>query len=190
MVTNPTRIHEDIVQSQALASSVAMSYGVAGRWGSDPALLWLWCRSEATAPIRSLAWELPYAAGVALKKERERERKIPYDIAYMWNLKYGIDEPIYRTETHNHGEQTCGCQEEGGGCGMDWQLGVSRYKLLHLFIYLFIYLLSFYWWPHPRHMEAPRLGVKWGPLPQQQGIRAMSASSTAAHGNTTRSLTH
>ena len=29
----------------------------------------------------------------------ERKRQIPYDISYMWNLKYGTDEPIYRTET-------------------------------------------------------------------------------------------
>ena len=29
----------------------------------------------------------------------EGERKIPYDITYMWNLKYGPNELIYRTET-------------------------------------------------------------------------------------------
>ena len=29
----------------------------------------------------------------------ERERQIPYDITYMWNLKYGTNEPIYKTET-------------------------------------------------------------------------------------------
>ena len=28
-----------------------------------------------------------------------------YDITYMWNLKYGTDEPIYKIEqTHRHGE--------------------------------------------------------------------------------------
>ena len=27
----------------------------------------------------------------------ERKRQIPYDITYMWNLKYGTNEPIYRT---------------------------------------------------------------------------------------------
>ena len=32
---------------------------------SDPALLWLWCRLVATAPIIPLAWESPYAAGAA-----------------------------------------------------------------------------------------------------------------------------
>ena len=31
-------------------------------------LLWLWCRPPATAPIQPLAWELPYALGVALKR--------------------------------------------------------------------------------------------------------------------------
>ena len=29
----------------------------------------------------------------------ERERQIPYNITYMWNLKYGTNEPIDKTET-------------------------------------------------------------------------------------------
>ena len=29
----------------------------------------------------------------------ERERQIPYDTTYMWNLKYGTNEPIYKIET-------------------------------------------------------------------------------------------
>ena len=29
----------------------------------------------------------------------EREGQIPHDIIYMWNLKYGTNEPIYKTET-------------------------------------------------------------------------------------------
>ena len=29
----------------------------------------------------------------------KRERQIPYDITYMWNLKYDTIEPIYETET-------------------------------------------------------------------------------------------
>ena len=28
----------------------------------------------------------------------ERERQIPYDITYMWSLKYGTNEHIYKTE--------------------------------------------------------------------------------------------
>ena len=31
----------------------------------------------------------------------ERERQISYDITYMWNLKYGTNEPIYKTETYS-----------------------------------------------------------------------------------------
>ena len=33
-------------------------------------LLWLWCRLSPTALIRPIAWELPYAVGVALKKKK------------------------------------------------------------------------------------------------------------------------
>ena len=29
----------------------------------------------------------------------ERERQIPYDITYMWNLNYNTNEHIYETET-------------------------------------------------------------------------------------------
>ena len=32
-------------------SGIAMSCGVGGRGSLDPALLWLWCRPAATAPI-------------------------------------------------------------------------------------------------------------------------------------------
>ena len=60
----------------------------------------------------------------------ERGRQIPYGIAYMWNLKYGTNEPFHRQENHGHGEQTCGCQ--GGENGMDWEFEVNRCKLLHL----------------------------------------------------------
>ena len=31
----------------------------------------------------------------------ERERQIPYDITYMWNLKYDTNEPTYETETES-----------------------------------------------------------------------------------------
>ena len=45
-----------------------MSCGVGQRLASDLALLWLWCRPAARAPIRPLAWEPPHMAGAALKK--------------------------------------------------------------------------------------------------------------------------
>ena len=52
-----------------------MSCGVGRRHSSDPLLLWLWRWSMATAPIRPLAWELPYVAGVAQEKAKRQKKK-------------------------------------------------------------------------------------------------------------------
>ena len=52
-----------------------MSCGVSHRCGLDLALLWLWCRPVATALIRPLAWEPPYAMGVALKKAKTKQKQ-------------------------------------------------------------------------------------------------------------------
>ena len=51
-----------------------MSCGVGCRPGSDPEFLWLWHRPAATAPIRPLAWEPPYAAGAALEKAIKKKK--------------------------------------------------------------------------------------------------------------------
>ena len=52
-----------------------MSHGVGHRCSSDLALLWLWHRLAAVAPIRLLAWEPPYAADVALKRQKKKKKK-------------------------------------------------------------------------------------------------------------------
>ena len=41
-------------------------------------LLWLWCRPAVAALIgaRFLAWELPYAADAALKRQKEKKKRI------------------------------------------------------------------------------------------------------------------
>ena len=52
-----------------------MSCGVGRRRSSDLVLLWLWCRPAAIAPIRPLAWEFPYTAGEALKRQKKKKEK-------------------------------------------------------------------------------------------------------------------
>ena len=50
-----------------------MSCSVGYRHGLDPVLLWH--RPAAIALIGPLAWELPYAVGVALKKQKKKKRE-------------------------------------------------------------------------------------------------------------------
>ena len=55
-------------------SSVAESWGVGGRRGLGPTLLRLWRRLVAAAPIRPLAWELPYAMGLGGEKKKKKTK--------------------------------------------------------------------------------------------------------------------
>ena len=32
-------------------------------------------------------------------KEFRKKKQKPYDITYMWNIKYGTNDPTYKTET-------------------------------------------------------------------------------------------
>ena len=48
---------------------------VGHRCGSDPTLLWLWCKPEAIPLIQPLAWEPPYEVGAALEKTKKKKRK-------------------------------------------------------------------------------------------------------------------
>ena len=52
-----------------------MSCDVGPRCGSDPELLWLWCRPAATALTQHLAWEPPYAMGAAPTQKKAKKKK-------------------------------------------------------------------------------------------------------------------
>ena len=52
-----------------------MGCGVSRSCASDLALLCLWRKPAATAPIQPLAWELPYAGGAALKSKKQTNKQ-------------------------------------------------------------------------------------------------------------------
>ena len=52
----------------------------------------------------------------------DRERQIPYDMTYMWNLENNTDEFIYKTETDSQ-SQTTDLELPKGKRGRD-ELGV------------------------------------------------------------------
>ena len=72
-----------------------MSCGVGRRHGSDLALLWLWCRLAETAQIRPLDWEPPYVAGVALKGQKEKKKKIK--ISYFLKVAFSKGDILFTT---------------------------------------------------------------------------------------------
>ena len=59
-LVNPTENHKVTGSIPGLA-----------QWVKDQALLWLWRKPAATAPNGPLTWEPPYAAGVALIRQKE-----------------------------------------------------------------------------------------------------------------------
>ena len=67
----------------------------------------------------------------------EREKQIPCDTTYMWNLKYDTDELVYKTDTESgHRDRLVVSEGEGfrGGWGGVWGCGgvgggASRCKL-------------------------------------------------------------
>ena len=65
-----------------------MSCGVGCRRSSGPVLLWLWHRPVATAPIRPLASEPPYAKEAALEKAKRQKKKnsgVPVTAKWLTN---------------------------------------------------------------------------------------------------------
>ena len=66
-------------RSVGQGSGIAVNCGVGCRRGSDPMLLWLWCRSEASALIQPLT---SYAAKSKIKKKKG----VPVMAQWLMNL--------------------------------------------------------------------------------------------------------
>ena len=65
----------------------------------------------------------------------DRETWISYDIAYMWNLKNGTNELIYKTEIVTNVETVMVTRGESGGevgGGINWEIGIDIYTLLYI----------------------------------------------------------
>ena len=61
------------------------------------------------------------------------EKQIPYDVTYVWNLTFGRNEPVYKTETDSQTQRTDLRLPSGRGMGgMKWEVGDRRCKLLHI----------------------------------------------------------
>ena len=89
-----------------------MSCGAGCRRGSDPELLWLWCRLAAVALIRPLAWERPYATGVALKtKKANLKSQFPL---LLGNVNLGQDNKGRKTLAHYVHTRTSPCSPGPG----------------------------------------------------------------------------
>ena len=56
-------------------SGIAVSCGLCHICGLDSALLCLWGRPAATAPVWPLTWDLPYAMDAGLKRQKKKKKK-------------------------------------------------------------------------------------------------------------------
>ena len=79
--------------------SLALLWHCGRSWDpeSDPESLWLWCRPVATAPIRPLAWEPPYAAEAA----QEMTKKTKNKKIKGWNLGSSCPFVGYKHRCHS-----------------------------------------------------------------------------------------
>ena len=80
-----------------------MSCGVGRRHGSDPTLPWLWRRPVATALIRPLAWEPPYAVGAAqemAKRQKKSKLFLVHLINYLFFILYPLDLKVNCSENN------------------------------------------------------------------------------------------
>ena len=76
---------------------------------------------------------MPYAATwmeletLILSEVSQKERQMPYDTTYIWNLIYGTNEPFHRKETHDLENKLVVAKGEGVGWTGSLGLVVANY---------------------------------------------------------------
>ena len=71
---------------------------------------------------------------IKLSEESEKERCIPYDITYMWNLKYDANKPIYANEQDRLTDIENRLVKPRGkerGRELDWELGLTDANVIY-----------------------------------------------------------
>ena len=127
--------------AQWIKDLVLPSCSIVRRQDSDLALLWLWCRLAAEAPIQPLAWERPYAAGTALKRTTKKKVHTAW---VLFLLQHGL-----------RIRHCCSCGV-GHSCGLDLipgpgtciHLGCSLKKkkyIKHIFLITLSLMISYTW---------------------------------------------
>ena len=71
-----------------------MSCGVGCKSYLDPALLWLWHRLVAVVPFGPLAWEPPYAMGIALKRLKKKKKDTHTQIPLGNHSPVGLEKTL------------------------------------------------------------------------------------------------
>ena len=103
-VMNPTSVYKEVDSTPGLAQwvkdlALLVSCGVGHRCGSDPMLLWLWCRWVATALISTHSLRTSICPGNSPKKTKKKKsfELYPncYSFLYIPYILWGRDSSVW-----------------------------------------------------------------------------------------------